>query len=172
MKKTLVFIVILFAISANSNSQPPAPGSNLVNNNLNKFEGTWVWTHGGKTVTIKLVKVNKSFGNYSEEVLLGVHKFENNGTVVEDNLNNFSLLTTDYEKSSILLYQNPGMNTSKVKGSIDDLTKEKANRLALEYVASMPNTLIWHMEVSERTTIDPNFQYGTTLPNDFILTKQ
>ena len=76
------------------------------------------------------------------------------------------------KKRTVLLNQNQGMDTSKVIGSIKDLTKKKRNELFLQYVPGTPPTLIWHLKTAEGTFIDPNFQYGLTMPKDLILTKQ
>jgi len=52
------------------------------------------------------------------------------------------------------------------------LTKKKTNNLYLQYIDGTPPTLIWHLKTAEGTFIDPNFQYGLTMPKDLILTKQ
>ena len=151
---------------------PPAPGSNVTNNYINKFEGTWLWTSGNDTLILKLKKKNEEFGDYTEDVLLGVHKYVKNGVVFDDALNKYDSMVLYYKKSTTLLNQNQGMDTSKVIGSIKDLTKKKRNNLFLQYVDGIPPTLIWHLKTAEGTFIDPNFQYGLTMPKDLILTKQ
>lgn len=153
-------------------AQPPAPGSNVVNNYINKFEGVWQWVNGSDTLILKLKKTNKQFGDYTEDVLLGVHKYIKNGLVLDDALNKYDSMILYYKKSTALLYQNQGTDTSKVFGSIKDLSKKKTNTLYLQFVDGMPPTIIWHLETTEGTFIDPSFQYGLTMPKDIILTKQ
>ncbi len=41
-------------------AQPPAPGSNVANNHINKFEGTWQWVSGNDTVILRLKKYQTS----------------------------------------------------------------------------------------------------------------
>ena len=170
--KILVLIPIFLASCCRMIAQPPTPGSNIINNNINKFEGTWQWISGTDTLILKLKKLNTSFDTYTEDVLMGVHKYVKNGSVIEDALNRFDSITINFKKRTALLYQNLGDDTSKVIGSLKDLTKKKTNNLFLEYVAGTPPTIIWHLETTEGTFIDPNFQYGLTMPKDIILTKQ
>jgi hypothetical protein len=170
--KILILIPIILVSCCKMIAQPPAPGSNIINNNINKFEGTWQWISGSDTLILKLKKLNASFDTYTEDVLMGVHKYVKNGSVIENSLNRFDSITINFKKRTALLYQNQGDDTSKVIGSLKDLTKKKINNLFLEYVAGTPPTIIWHLETAEGTFIDPNFQYGLTMPKDIILTKQ
>ena len=170
--KSLFLISILIVSCSFVTAQPPAPGSNIINNNINKFEGTWQWVNGTDTVVIKLKKINTSFETYTEDVLMGVHKYVLNGVTIENSLNRFDSITLSYKKRTLLLYQNQGEDTSKIIGSLKDLTKKKLNNLILEYVAGTPPTIIWHLDTAEGTFIDPNFQYGLTMPKEIILTKQ
>ena len=172
MKKIKFLIVFLLLVGFTAKSQPPPDGSNVLNPELDKFEGTWIWSDGSKTLTLMLKKVNHNFGNYSKDVLYGVHQWVTPAGVIEDNLGNFSLLATDYKKSSVLLSQFPTTNILDVIGSIDDLTKHQTHHLTLLFVAGSPNTIVWRLKPSERTTIDENPVYGTTLPRYAVLTKQ
>jgi hypothetical protein len=173
MKHLITTVLMLSALFYNlSIAQPPAPGSYITNNYVNKFEGTWQWVNGSDTLIIMLKKTNKQFGDYTEDVLLGVHKYIKNGSILNDALNKYDSMILYYKKSTVLLYQNQGDDTSKLIGSLKDLTKKKTNNLFLEYVAGNPPTIIWHLETAEGVFIDPNFQYGLTMPKDIILTKK
>ncbi len=77
-----------------------------------------------------------------------------------------------YKKSTALLYQNQNTDTSKIFGSLKDLTKKKTLNLFLIFVNGFPPTIAWHLEPAEGVHSDPNFQYGVTLPRDIILIKQ
>ncbi len=172
LMKLLFIVIFLFPGCYTLQAQPPAPGSNVTNNYINKFEGTWQWVSGNDTLILKLKKTNKNFDDYTEDVLLGVHKYIKNGVVFDDALNKYDSMVLYNKKRTVLLNQNQGMDTSKVIGSIKDLTKKKRNELFLQYVPGTPPTLIWHLKTAEGTFIDPNFQYGLTMPKDLILTKQ
>ena len=170
--KILLLISVILTGCCRMIAQPPAPGSIVTNNYINKFEGTWLWVSGNDTLILKLKKTNKSFGDFTKDVLLGVHKYVKNGVVFDDALNKYDSMVLYYKKSTVLLSQNQGLDTSKVLGSINDLTKKKTNNLYLQYIVGTPPTLIWHLKTAEGTFIDPNFQYGLTMPKDLILTKQ
>lgn len=168
----LILFSVLLTSCCRMVAQPPAPGSNIINNNINKFEGTWQWVNGSDTLILRLKKLNTSFDSYTEDVLMGVHKYVKNGSIIEDALNKFDSITISFKKRTVLLYQNQGDDTSKVMGSLKDLTKNKRNNLLLQYVDGAPPTIIWHLETAEGVFNDPNFQYGLTMPKDIILTKQ
>lgn len=170
--KLFVFFTVFLTGCFRIIAQPPAPGSNVVNNYINKFEGVWKWINGNDTLILKLKKTNKLFGDYTEDVLLGVHKYVKNGIVIDDALNKYDSMVLHYKKSTTLLYQNQGMDTSKVFGSVKDLTKKKTNNLYLQYHNGIPPTLSWRLETAEGTFLDPNFQSGLTMPKDIILIKQ
>jgi len=170
--KILIIVPLFLASCFRMIAQPPAPGTNELNNYINKFEGTWQWVNGNDTIIIKLKKFNTDFSNYQKDVLFGVHKYVKNGTIIHDALNRFGSIGLNYKKSTVLLSNELGTDTSKVDGNIKDLTKKKINNLILEYVAGTPPTIIWHLETAEGTFIDPTFQYGLTMPKDIILIKQ
>ena len=81
LMKLLFIVIFLFPGCYTLQAQPPAPGSNVTNNYINKFEGTWLWVSGNDTLILKLKKTNKSFGDFTKDVLLGVHKYVKNGVV-------------------------------------------------------------------------------------------
>ena len=172
LMKLLFIVIFLFPGCYTLQAQPPAPGSNVTNNYINKFEFTLLFFIGNDTLILNLKKTNKSFGDFTKDVLLGVHKYVKNGVVFDDALNKYDSMVLYYKKSTVLLSQNQGLDTSKVLGSINDLTKKKTNNLYLQYIVGTPPTLIWHLKTAEGTFIDPNFQYGLTMPKDLILTKQ
>ena len=170
---TLLFVIIfLFSGCSSLKAQPPAPGSNVTNNYINKFAGTWQWSNSSDTLIIKLSKVNRSFSEYTADVLIGVHKYVKNGVVFDDVLNKYDSIFLSRKMRTIQLTNYQSLDSSKVIGSVRDITKNKVNNLSLEFIPSTPPTLIWHLKTAEGTFIDPNFQYGLTMPKDLILTKQ
>jgi len=164
----LTFLFLCKGVEA----QPPAPGSYVYNHFLNKFEGNWMWVDGTDTLVLRMKKYNTLISDYHEDVLLGVHKYVKNGVVLDNSLDKFDSIAIKHKKSSIFLYQLTGSDTSDISGSITDLTKKKRNNLTLKYTPGSPPAIIWHLETAEGVFIDPNFQYGLTMPKDIILTKQ
>ncbi len=168
-----IVIISLFILAYNSlQAQPPAPGSNVTNQYIDKLEGTWRWVNGSDTLTLRLKKINTQLGNYTEDVILGVHGYVKNGIVIEDSLNQYNNMIIEYKKSTLMIYQEDNSDTSKFIGSIQDLTKKKTNRLHLTYAPGIPPTILLQLEPAEGVHSDPNFQYGVTLPRLIILTKQ
>jgi hypothetical protein len=153
-------------------AQPPTPGSNEFNNYINKFEGIWQWVNGSDTLTIRLKKFNTQYADFQKDVLMGTHKYVQNGIVIQNSMDKFDSIAINHKKNTVFLTNKLGSDTSKVRGSINDLTQGKINILFLQYVDGTPPTIIWHLETAEGVFSDPNFQYGLTMPKDIILTKQ
>lgn len=99
MKKTIIITILLTSLSSCAQTIKPmstAVQNDFKNNNyikdtnglLNPFVGTWQWTNGINTLTIKLIKkLNyKAFPSteYSEDVIFGGYKYEENGLTITD----------------------------------------------------------------------------------------
>jgi hypothetical protein len=60
-----------------------------INNDLDKFEGTWRYVSGNDTLTINLQKFEQNFnGDYYEDGLRGNYRYVKDGVLVMDYLNN------------------------------------------------------------------------------------
>lgn len=174
--KKIIFVLLLSGLYTTSVAQLPPVGTNVVNNYLDKFVGEWRWVSGTDTVIIKLIKVNADYDQYTKDVLYGVHKYVQNGVVVHNRLADYPLLAVTPKKKSVLLsqkiYPDALSDTSVVRGTIKDPTKKKSNDIVLTFHGGTPNTVSWHLELREGVYIDPDFQYGLTLPRDITLTRQ
>lgn len=59
-----------------------------VNNLLNTFEGTWLYTNGNTTLKIIMIKKIQQFnGRYYEDLIIGEYEYKVNGVVVISTLN-------------------------------------------------------------------------------------
>lgn len=108
-------------------AQPPEPGTNILRPNLDKFEGTWKWVSGNSEVILKLKKVNYYYDIWQihKDVLMGSHKYINNGVLVEDYLFEFGNVSAN-SRSSVFLWDNmDGSETDKLTGSVKDISKHK-----------------------------------------------
>ena len=110
MKNIIKSILLLLAF-ASCKAQNTYPLSNfqpkhLKNNNYIKdtenvydsFEGTWQWTNGTSTFTVKLQKVEHwkaPNDNYYSDLILGGYKYEENGNVLVDKLTFTTSFTID-----------------------------------------------------------------------------
>lgn len=92
--KKIVLIITIGLIFSNCKAQIPvlnmetntkydAPDNSYykdINNVLNDFEGTWLYTNGNTSLKIGLVKSVKYFnGDYYEDILVGGYRYVENG---------------------------------------------------------------------------------------------
>ena len=110
MKKIKIIIIIMFCHFA-VNAQSPIidlqawegniiPGFYLkdVNNVLDPFVGTWLYTNGTTSLEIVLVKkIMKPFGRYYEDLIIGEYRYVLNGVEKFNSINN---LNTVYHNES------------------------------------------------------------------------
>lgn len=81
MKRILLFIACLLSYTAFSQTV-------IINNDINKFVGTWRWTSGSDTVEIVLEKqvyVIPLTGSHTED-LVGWHRYVKNGSLLQSSL--------------------------------------------------------------------------------------
>ena len=117
--KTLFLTISIVLLALSCKSQSPivnidASRSSTIdrayfkdlNNEFNKFVGTWIFTDGTKTLTIELKKVEMIFnGKDYEDKLVGEYKYESNGFVIVntlDNINNQNVAKHPISGSSII----------------------------------------------------------------------
>lgn len=173
MKNIILLIFIFTSLIKISFAQPPAPGSNIVRPYLDKFQGTWKWTNGNSEVIIKLKKINYYFEalQIHEDILIGSHKYINNGVVVEDYLSEFVNISQT-NLSSIFLWANmDGSEIDKISGDLKDIPKYKKALLNLDFIDGTTPKLSWFLQAPEGTIVYPTLG-GVTLPRNLILIKQ
>lgn len=156
-------------------TQFPQQGSNIIRNYLNNFEGTWKWTSGNSEIIIMLKKVNIYYEtlNFYEDVVIGSHKYIQNGQVVEDFLPEFHNITADVFSSIFLFANLDGSEQSIIKGNIKDISLGKKQKLKLELLTNLSiATLKWSLESRGDVITSPPSQLGITLPTDILLERQ
>lgn len=110
MKKIL--IVLIFISFANCKAQSPifhryndvavygdVPNAYYkdIDNLLNQFEGTWLYTNGNSSLKITIVKKTMFFtGKYYEDYLIGDYQYIENGVEKVNTLSNISSNITDF----------------------------------------------------------------------------
>nr|WP_314494121.1 DUF6705 family protein [uncultured Chryseobacterium sp.] len=179
MKKIvkICFVILICLISINCKSQQwdITPGSNNLNNNINKFIGTWNWSEGGKSFQLILKKESIKLpmtGNVRGEMLYGFHKYVDNNAVIE-NSTQFAGTTYLDKKSTVLgsSYDNPNI----IKGNIQHIAKNKGVNMIIEYIDATHIKLL-SLKNFEGTKVnfpgETPYDSSITLPQNIILTKQ
>lgn len=171
---TLMFCNTVLAQTPPTSVQPTenniVPGHYFIDDNINKFTGTWRWTSGTDTVIISLKKLKHTFDDippvFYHDWLYGCHKYIKNGQLLESTMQNFS--STNVNVFNIVGYSN---RTDSTKA---DLLFTKNGRQARYYltlkfaVGTSPQKLIWHTD----RKYSNNWDQIIPLPRDMVLTKQ
>jgi hypothetical protein len=171
MKKFLLILQFALFYSI-SNGQPPPAGSYITNNEVNKLEGTWKWVSGTDEVILKLKKFRTTITDYDEDVILGSHSYIKNGVIIENSLGDFEDIPINQKLRTVFIYLVTSTDPNKFQGSLKDISKHKRIEMHIIYTPGSPPTISLRLTQPELTSLDPNFQYGITLPADIILTKQ
>jgi hypothetical protein len=195
MKHVLTILVVLSISLLSAQTIVPlssATPDDYGNNNyikdttgvLNAFVGTWQWTDGNNTFTLKFVKKTQwnpqNFNNYKKDIILGSYQNIQNGIVTYDNLNfstdDSQLLNENYA-TALASYDSPTIL------SIDMGDQEKHKQLSgyfyLQYIPNLimeGQTLTAKLEVHPRENWSPSLNAqpalsGYSFPYTMILTK-
>lgn len=112
----IIFLIITMGISVftgYSQNQYPLYLSNQeivgsyykdMDNDLNKFQGTWKYTNGTTSLTIVLKKktqVNNTIRNFLTDMLVGEYSFIYNGTQQANTINNIEQNAVNYANNNI-----------------------------------------------------------------------
>jgi len=175
MKNTITILLMLIMTLVKSQNYPQ-PNTNDLDSNLNKFVGKWIWQNGNNNFTLILKKENALMPfpeNYHSDIIIGFHKFTNNGLIIED----FSMFnaTNFADKKWSIFAITDYMNKNLLSGSISHKSKNKSVEFEIEYidathikVISLKNSPGLKVSVPGQ----PPFDWSITLPQNIILTKQ
>lgn len=73
-----------------------------LNNEMDKYVGTWQWTNGNDVLTIVLQKKNNIYdGEYYEDLLVGEYSYASNGVEIVNTLSSFNDFTIIGRKHNI-----------------------------------------------------------------------
>ncbi|MBD3907053.1 hypothetical protein NAL32_21415 [Chryseobacterium sp. Ch-15] len=170
-----IFIVTLFMFNCKAQDSIPNPGDNILDNNINKFVGTWYWADNGNSFKIILKKENILFtsANIRADRLIGFHQFIQNNIIIEDATQYSNTNYTD--KKSTILGAGVKNEANLISGSIRHLTKNKSVHFEIQYIDPT------HIKLTELKNTPgikvnlpgkPPYDRSISLPQDIILTKQ
>lgn len=158
MKNILILIMIVFTIktycqnpilpitTSIGNEIPDGAYLKDLNNDLNKFEGTWQYINGNDTLTIHLQKFEQNFnGDYYEDELRGNYRYVKDGVLVMDYL--------DFQEPKIWgKYLNPN-DLSQIALEIRDPERKRLNyKFLLTHVKSTNPSNIqlnWELKIMQ-----------------------
>ncbi|AWI24413.1 DUF6705 family protein [Flavobacterium pallidum] len=150
------------------------------NNELDPFAGKWVWTNGDEKVIFKLQKVVHYLfpcGSY-QDFMIGNYSYtkDNGFTTVVNTINQVLSLDPELHPMSAIGAE----NNSKIKFTFQDIALNKKSCWAyFEFLPGSTTQMTVKFENPEimGVVVDPNnppppYNYGFTIPQGIILTKQ
>ncbi len=178
MKKiSLIICTLLIIVTMNCKAQIPQDGDNILNNHINKFVGTWNWSAGGKSLQLVLKKENvkQPFGNnIYADVIIGFHKYMDNGSTIE-NSTQYSSETFSMQGNSTIYGSTENNNPNKLSGGMTHKSKNKSINFEIEYIDANHIKIVKLKNRSGmKVTVpgQPPYDWSISLPQNIILTKQ
>ncbi len=184
MKNIIIIILIGFlfmssTLNCKAQSNFPQDGDNIVNNHINKFVGTWVWTSGNTSLQLVLKKENvkQPYGNnIYADVIIGFHKYTDNGNIIENSTQySNETFSFSYKGNSTIYGSTEESKPNTLNGGMTHLSKNKNLTFQIEYIDATHIKLVKLKNtagIKFRKPTDPPFDGTITLPQNIILTKQ
>ncbi|QDP86248.1 hypothetical protein FNJ88_12070 [Chryseobacterium sp. SNU WT5] len=180
--KTLIVLMVTFVgvnfsnCKAQNQSKDFANGDNYLNNNLDKFVGTWKWSNNDDLFILIFKKENIKLpidNDVRADALIGFHKLVKNGITIEDNT---QFIYTNYNENKGSLFtfgeeEKPNL----IDPTIFNISRNKNLNMIIEYIdnnhlkiTSIKNTPGLKLNFPGKPKFDPTIIY----PENIILTKQ
>lgn len=176
IKICITFIFLLLIVNCKAQNTFPKEGDNILNNDINKFAGTWKWEGNGQIFKIILKKENVKIPvnfNLHGDVLYGWHEYIINGSTIESNMQNIN--TPFSNKSYSLFAMGSKDNSNQLSLGITHLSKNKSVNAIIDYIDATHIKLV-SLKNPEGLRLnypgEPPFDPSITLPQNIILTKQ
>ena len=144
--KKLLFVNFILIFGINNKAQSPVVDYNStnipdyayckdLNNDLDKFAGTWKFTGGSSEFLLKIVKQEQVFNggpfNYYMDKLSGNYRYIKNETIIVNTLNN------DFESNSTIVGSEMSLDKKEFVLTLIDPDKTRAGySLELEYLGT------------------------------------
>jgi hypothetical protein len=171
MKRLITVLIILIIDIKIVIAQKPQPGEYIINNDIDKFVGTWQWVSGNDTVVVKLKKVKFLMPQilYHDDIIMGCHKYVKNGVVIEDFLWKFNSIGQNTRGT--IFGGGDYYDINKVETTFRDSAKHKMSKIDMKYINTPIPQISWLL-YNYTSIIKPPVLPGNTLPSHLILTKQ
>lgn len=150
-----------------------------LDNELDKYDGTWRWTNGSQILTIILQKktnqLNPQYNSYRDYIIGNYSYTVNNGSTY---IVNTILANGGVDNENTPMYAgSPKMgNTNIIDFYFKDAlyTSKKGCSAIFEFISGTPNQLLLTLknpEMNGQLNGEPPFIYEFSIPNDVTLTK-
>lgn len=173
MKKPIIIVYMLCLVNFvyGQSNKFPQKGDNFKNDNIDRFQGDWVWGHNGDTVKIYLKKEDLEVApEIRADVLVGFHKYIQNGKVVESS---YELRNTKEAKKRHTFVGSAEGRSDKIEGIIQDLSSGRSKNVIMTY---NPAEDVLNMQLSNRPEIRVNPKEASStsfsFPESVILKRQ
>ena len=191
MKTLKIIIIVLIAISCRAQSpiidiseselgQPDGYYMKDINNLLNPFEGTYLFTNGTTSFKIILVKkVQQYNGRFYEDLIIGEYQYIENGIEKVNTLNQINTVYNDQRSHNIdgnlivdnnfRLWKCPTcpINEKRFHGSIRDTSTDRYARITMRRTVDAGQEVM-KIKISH-VTGGNTYLEGQPLPPDFSL---
>ncbi|WP_026703557.1 DUF6705 family protein [Flavobacterium soli] len=196
MKKILILTVLLFSFYVQAQTFDITSGNVIqdiptggyikdIDGQFDKFSGTWVWTNGDEKVTFKLQKVtHQLFTEYSsyEDYMIGDYSYTKNygNEVVVNTINPALSLLPEFHP----MYTGRPESDTTIDFIFTDVIINKGYCSAIfEFLPGSTTQMKlilknsdgpigFKVDEGEPIDIPPPFNFGFTIPNNIVLTKQ
>ena len=171
--KTIILIISIFCsmyLKAQNINCPP--GSNMLAPELDKFVGTWRWKSGTDTLTIYLYKQNiPVVPGCNSPSIVGWHRYVKNGVLIEGTEQYAGTPYFNNSHATIVAGAEPDVSSvTEISGGSSEETKHKSFSITLKMTNSTYTNMSW--KIRNSYGLQPqDFDYGSTLPWNLILTK-
>ena len=125
-----------------------------MNNNLNKFEGTWEYQDSTSKLTVILQKIEDyESSGYFSDVIVGNYIYEENGVEIINTLTNPAVSQGSNDIYHIEMFT--FRNSSKIAGNFEDPVRSKWTGYTLYLTYNAPTRansqpqLIWNVQIHE-----------------------
>jgi hypothetical protein len=174
MRIIIIFFTSLLCVAS-------AAQSVVIDNNLNKFVGTWRWTSGTDTVEIVLQKqvYNIPMTGSNSEALAGWHRYVKNGVLVQSSLQytgrdiniDFNSHNVDF-KTTLNGFTHPSQPQQVYFILFWDLTLHKSFELFFTMLPNSTTQARWELKQPRGIYTGPEGLNGVfTLPKHLVLNK-
>jgi hypothetical protein len=160
------FWIILTGFTANAQQ----PGNYIINNDINKFIGTWQWTQGADTLKVTFVKVKVFYSppaNFHADRILGWHTYIKNGTQIESS---FQLISSTPTVATTTVLGGTIDDANELSFNIQDLSKGKLEHVNFKLQPGSLTVAEWKLKNNEGVRYG-DYDFGFTFPVNLIFHK-